>query len=316
MENNGLDLSGAHVLTEAATGPYMVTPVIAALAGAEVTAVTTASRYGTVREVADATAALADSVGVADRITVTDHKTAALFEAADIITNSGHLRPITGAYAEAIRPDCVVSLMFEAWELDWNRLDIDLQRLHQRGIRIAGTNERHPLVNVFSYLGPMAVAQLSDAGVPAYGSRIALICDNPFHSYLVEGLARAGAQVQSGKTPADLVNFDKPEAIVVSMTPTGSPVIGGDLLRQLALQWPTVVLSQFWGDISREECREAGLAYWPIDAPAGGHMGVLPSRLGPDPIVRLQAGGLKVAQVLRLDPPDRTEADWSWLDDI
>jgi hypothetical protein len=36
-------------------------------------------------------------------------------------------------------------------------------------------------------------------------------------------------------------------------------------------------------------------------------MGVLPSAVGPDPIVRLQTGGLKVAEVL-LRPADRRTA--------
>ncbi|HZI54747.1 MAG TPA: hypothetical protein VFD56_13620, partial [Chitinophagaceae bacterium] len=46
-----LDLSGKVVLTEAATGAYIVTPVIAALAGAEVYAFTKDTRYGTVADV-------------------------------------------------------------------------------------------------------------------------------------------------------------------------------------------------------------------------------------------------------------------------
>ena len=46
-----LDLSGKVVLTEAATGAYIVTPVLAALAGAEVYAFTKDTRYGTVAEV-------------------------------------------------------------------------------------------------------------------------------------------------------------------------------------------------------------------------------------------------------------------------
>jgi hypothetical protein len=37
---------------------------------------------------------------------------------------------------------------------------------------------------------------------------------------------------------------------------------------------------------------------WPAETPRPGHMGILPSALGPEPIVRLQSGGLKVGQVL------------------
>jgi len=37
---------------------------------------------------------------------------------------------------------------------------------------------------------------------------------------------------------------------------------------------------------------------WPLRAPAAGHMAILPSAVGPEPIVRLQSGGLKVGEVL------------------
>ena len=69
IERCNLDLSGLTVLTEAATGAYVVTPVIAAMAGARrVLAVTQSTRYGTVDEVRSATLELARHAGVADRI--------------------------------------------------------------------------------------------------------------------------------------------------------------------------------------------------------------------------------------------------------
>ena len=61
-----------------------------------------------------------------------------------------------------MRPGTVVPLMFEAWEIDLGRHDVDLAALSAHGVRFAGTNERHPAVDVFSYLGPMAVKLLAD----------------------------------------------------------------------------------------------------------------------------------------------------------
>jgi hypothetical protein len=43
-------------------------------------------------------------------------------------------------------------------------------------------------------------------------------------------------------------------------------------------------------------------------------MAILPSGVGPEPIVRLQAGGLKVAEVLRRPPGERTPEDEEFLD--
>jgi hypothetical protein len=55
---------------------------------------------------------------------------------------------------------------------------------------------------------------------------------------------------------------------------------------------------QYWGDLDRKSLTAAEVPVWPPQAPPAGHMGVLPSAIGPDPIVRLQAGGLKVGELL------------------
>jgi hypothetical protein len=311
-----LDLTGVRVLTEAATGTYVVTPVLAALAGAEVVAMTSASRYGTVAEVTAATMTLAGAVGVADRITITEERDPAHFAWADVVTNSGHLRPITGELAAAIAPGAVMPLMFEAWEIQAGRLDVDLDILLAKGVQIAGTNERHPHVDVFSFLGLMAVAQLADAGVSAYLGRIALVCDNPFDDFIVRGLKSAGAEVYSSASLDGLIDAPHPDALIVAMRPTGDSVLSPAEIDQIAQRWPDVVVAQYWGDLDRAAFARAGLACWPVDAPGSGHMGVLPSRVGPEPIVRLQAGGLKVAQVLRIPAPERTPEQLAYLDPL
>ena len=64
VEELELDLQGRVVLTEAATGPYVVTPVLAALAGANVYAYTRPTRYGAVAEVTDATMSLTRALDI------------------------------------------------------------------------------------------------------------------------------------------------------------------------------------------------------------------------------------------------------------
>jgi hypothetical protein len=312
-----LDLRGAVVLTEAASGPYVVTPLLAALAGADhVVAVTRSSRHGSVAEVGMATDALARLVGVADRVRV---KTEALpddLARADVVTNSGHLRPIDARMIAMMRPDAVVPLMFEAWEVQAGRFDVDLDALRERGIAFAGTNERHPAVDVFSYLGLMAVRQLLDAGVAPYGAAIGLLCDNPFRDHLVRGLAASGAAVEVAATAGELRSAHRLDAVVVALRPRGGPVLTGADAATLGRRWPGVVVAQFWGDLDRAGLAAAGVPCWPALPPAPGHMGVLPSEVGPEPIVRLQAGGLKVGQVLRLPPAARTPADREFLDEL
>ena len=100
IERCALDLSDTVVFTEAASGAYTVTPVLAAMAGAvQVLALARSSRYGTVEDVARATIDLARKAGVADRVKIITEKRPDIIARADIVPNSGHLRPLDSATA-------------------------------------------------------------------------------------------------------------------------------------------------------------------------------------------------------------------------
>jgi hypothetical protein len=305
-----LDLEGRVVVTEAATGAYAITPVLAALAGArEVRAVAADSPYGTAADVAADTQRVAGCAGVAGRIELVTDKAAVRLGDADIVTNSGHLRPLDGAMVARMKPGAAIPLMYEGWELRAG--DVDVGACRRRGIRVGGTNECHPAVDVFSYLGMMAVKLLTDAGVSVYGSRLLLLCDNPFAAYIARGLAASGAKVE---TRPELVAGAVPEgcdAVVVAVRPGGGPALAGAQARELARTAPGAVVVQYWGDVDRTALRAAGVPLWPQRRPRPGHMGILPSAIGPEPIVRLQSAGLKVGEVLtRRGPARRTDLDY------
>jgi hypothetical protein len=294
----GLDLSGLTILTEAATGAYATTAVIAAMAGARrVYAFTKPTRYGTVADAKQRTLELASSVGVADRIAVLETIGPDVLQNVDIVTNSGHLRPLTATLIDQLPSYAVIALMFEAWE--FRRQDLDIETCSRRGIPVVGVNERHPTIDVFSFLGPLCVRQLHDCGLAGYSNRIALVCDNDFVGPLVAGLSSAGAIVETFGN-AEAVYRDDWDAIVVALQPTTAARIGLPEAGHLAASAPAgVAIVQFWGDIDRNALTANGLAVWPPMPPGLGHMGILLSEIGPEPIVRLQAGGLRAAEWVR-----------------
>ena len=307
VERLHLDLRGMRVLTEAATGAYVVTPVLAALAGArEVMALTRSTRYGSADTVAAGTAELAALAGVGSAVQVYTERDPALIARADIVTNSGHVRPIDAEMVGWMQPGTVIPLMYEAWEMRAG--DLDLAACQAKGIRVGGTNERHPAVNVFGFLGLMAVKLLTDAGIAAYGARVLLLCDNPFRPYLEAGLKDAGASVTTDERFPVAGLTGAVDAILVALRPTPAPVLTAAHADRIREAWPGAAVLQFWGDLDRPSLAAAEVPVWPLQPPAPGHMGILPSQVGPEPIVRLQAGGLKVGEVLRhLDatpPPD------------
>jgi hypothetical protein len=312
-----IDLDHTVVVTEAATGAYAITPIIAALAGARhVYAFTRPTRFGSVAEVVRQTHDLAVAAGVQDRIEVRTDRPLAVIDEADVVTNSGHVRPIDDELISRMRPGAALPLMFESWEIHAGRFDLALDDAVDRGIQVAGTNERHPLVDVFSYLGTMAVKLLFDAGTAVRNSRIVLACDNPFAPYLETGLAAAGAVVRSTTSVTDVDPDFDPDFVLVSLTPTGSPVLTSAEVQWIAGAWPTTVVVQFWGDLDRASLGRAGVPCWPVQAPPAGHMAILPSQPGPEPVIRLQAGGLKVGSVLLKSPADRSAFDLEFLDEL
>jgi hypothetical protein len=70
---------------------------------------------------------------------------------------------------------------------------------------------------------------------------------------------------------------------------------------------------QYWGDVDRVALADARLEVWPSAAPKLGHMGVLPSAVGPEAVVRLQSGGLKVGEVLARGLDGASEEDLAFI---
>lgn len=310
-----LDLRATVVLTEAATGAYGVTPVLAAMAGAEtVFAMTRDTRYGTVEQVRAVTLQLAELAGYAGRINVISQLTPAIIGSADIVTNSGHVRPIDSEFVSHMKRSAVIPLMYEAWE--FRESDLELDACRERGIQVAGTNERIPQVDVFSYLGVMAVKLLLEAGIAVYRTRVLTICDNSFDSYIEEGLEGAGATVTVRSSLAAADPDPATDAILIATRPQNRPVIGTEEARQIARSWPGAILVQFWGDVDREALSANGVPFWPERGPAAGHMAILPSSVGPEAIVRLQSGGLKVGETLLRSARSGDRSSWEFVDEL
>lgn len=297
IERCQLQLNDLTVLTEAATGAYAVTPVVAAIAGAKkVFAIARSSCYGTLEQVKAQTLELAELAGVSDRLEFITEKTQDIVAQVDIITNSGHVRPINAEMIAWMKPTAVIGLMYEAWE--FRPEDVDLIACHQKGIKVAGVNERHPAVDVFSFLGIMAAKLLLDAGVSVYTSNILLLCDNPFNSFIERGLVSAGANVDTVDSISAAPINKTYDAILVALQPRPEAVLTATDAALIAKYWPGTLVAQYWGDIERSAFVSHNIPVCPEIEPKPGHMGILPSAVGPEPIIRLQTGGLKAAEAI------------------
>jgi hypothetical protein len=195
-----LDLGGLAVLTEAASGPFVTTPLIAALAGADrVRALTRDSRYATAREVEELTVGLAERWKVADRIEVLTSREDPGIAESEVVTNLGFVRPLDRAMLERLGPAAAIALMFEPWES--RDADIDLSCCRELGIPVLGTNEDDPRLRTFEYLPQIAARLLFDLEVEVSGSRLVLVAEGKFAGAIEEGLTRMGATVEVFAAP-------------------------------------------------------------------------------------------------------------------
>jgi hypothetical protein len=314
-----LDLRGTTVLTEAATGAYVVTPLLAAMAGAKVFALAKNSRHGTVEDVfANTTHLIGQYTARKLDITLVSELTPEIIANADVITNSGHLRPLDEAKLQHAKHTVVIPLMYEAWE--WRDADIDLAYVRKRGFKLGATNERHPDIDVFNYLGDMALKQIFDAGICPYGNKFVLICNNDFGPYIAKVVSRICDRLgvidrDENKSKYDFNNvewigefpdikvpeiFKGAEAVIFSAYPFDQNWIGDNAplrITQLKEAFDDVLVLRYAGDVDTQALDRERIRYFPNQVHSG-HMGVLPSAIGYDPIIRLQAGGLKAAEAL------------------
>jgi hypothetical protein len=319
-----LNLTGKIVLTEVATGPYSITPILAAIAGAKVFAFGKDTKYGTFEYSVESTLKMANLFssyyGNLD-ITFVKELTSEIISQADIITNSGHLRPLNEEKLKFVKKGAVIPLMYEAWEFRESDLDIDFIKRSQ--IPIAATNERHPNIDVFNYLGDMAIKLIFDAGFTPYKNKFVLVCNNDFGPYIAKTLTKVcknlgvvdlaenrnkykGLEIQwISEFPNITFNEDfvDAEAIIFTAYPFDKNWIGlnNDIdISDLKRNFKSPFFLRYCGDIKTDDFDKLEILYYPKQVPSG-HMGILPSEIGLDAIVRLQAGGLKVGELLSIN---------------
>lgn len=178
LEKFNLNLNGKTVLTESATGNYVVTPIIAALAGAKVLAFTKNSRYGTVKEVYNQTYDLAKKLGVKNNIQIITDTSNINHENIDIVTNTGFLRPINDELIGKLSSNCVIPLMLEPWE--YRAGDVDIESCIKKGIKVYGTNESDPRLMTMEYIGLIVLYFLLEQKFSPYSSNVLLIGNEEF----------------------------------------------------------------------------------------------------------------------------------------
>ena len=329
IDTYNLDLSGLTVFTEAASGNYVVTPLIAALAGSDrVFAITRDSRYGKAVDVRNFTLELAQRWGVGDQVEVVSDKLPSMLSQVDIVTNLGFVRPIDKNMIAHLKPTAVLPLMWETWE--FREADLDLAECRRVGIMVLGTNEREAGLDFFTYVGYLAVKLAFELEIEIYRSKVVVVGSGPFGESCVKAFDKLEADIGYIDLSADnslgteSAKSTLRGADLVVLVEHHSPVclIGSEgqiTVDELLALSPHLSIIHIAGHINRREIDNAAIPCVPQKSAAPGYMSVATDYLGPKPVIALHTAGLKVGEAMaraRLTGLDPIEAEKKVLRDL
>ncbi|NOI82333.1 hypothetical protein F0237_16820 [Vibrio tubiashii] len=310
IQKLGLDLSGQNVLTEVGSNNYLYTPIIAALSGAKrVYAWTADTKYGKGQDIVDRCLSLAERMEVNKQIEFSINcREKRHIASADIITNSGFIRPIDRAFISSIeRTDCVIPLMYEEWE--HRAADLDLEVCKEKNISVAGTWENHPDLMIFSGTGQLAVKLVMEAGYEVYRNKVAIWSSDEF------GLAAKSAFKGAGASHVELFNdrdkllksLNEFDVIYFCDYAEKLPLIGDNgilSVTDIVTKNPGIGVVHLFGNIDANYCIKSGIDIYPRKNGYSETMTETLAYLGPEPVIALTIAGFKVAEYLRKQEND------------
>lgn len=303
-----LNLTGLSILTEAASGFYILTPIIAALAGADcVYAITRDSRYGTAEAVQHETMSLAKLWDVEDRIRVITSREDSQIGQADIVTNLGFVRPLDSVFLSRLKETAVIPLMWETWE--FRPADLDLAAARKIGIPVLGTNEQHTGLQIFGYIGMIALKLLFEAQIEIWRSTIVILGSGAFAETIRDTLQRSGAGVryinvrEQGSFRTDEIRsaVECADALVIAEHHDYRLLIGpdGQLSAELLFEInPALSIIHICGGVDRDSLEQVGLQCYPSRFAPAGYMSLSTDYVGPKSLIDLHTAGLKVGEVM------------------
>lgn len=308
ISNFDLNLSGLTILTEAATGYYILTPIIAALAQADyVLALTRDSKYGQATDIRKDTMKLAHNWDVRDKIQVIYDREDKRIGNVDIITNLGFVRPIDSDFLSRLKKSAVIPLMWETWE--YRSEDIDIEECRRLEIPVLGTNEHHPDLRIFEYIGHIALKLLFEAEIEILNSRIALLGKGEFADQVYNTLKTAQADVhpifqENGKNS----NIEKvkstlkqTDALIVVEHHERKQLIGAEGFitpKEISQLNKYITIIHICGNVDQNSLVKNGVRCWPKHFAPAGYMSVATDYIGPIPLIKLHTAGLKVGESL------------------
>lgn len=294
-----LDLRGYNILTEVGSNNYAYTPIIALLSGAEkVFAWTSDSLYGKGEEIIKNCKEICVSMGLKyDRIEFVNNKRPKKhILSADIITNLGHVRPISKDFLKLTKLNCVIPYMCESWE--YRSSDVDLAYCKEKSIKVAGTWENHPDLLVFNYCGNLIAKICLEAGFEILNNNILIVSDDNFGKVAKNIFLKMGAKLSQIISCSDLIKYDFNDIdfILLADYKLSYNIFNNKILDKFLEN--NISIIHLAGPLDFKKLRNYGINVFPKKDGFSKKMSFTLDYLGPKPVIYLHAGGMKVGELL------------------
>ena len=129
-------------------------------------------------------------LGLENKIRVYDNLSSELIQQADIVTNSGLVRPIDKKFINSMKKTAVISLMWEPWE--FRESDIDIKTCWRNNISILGVNETNELMNCMDCAGDLILKILKINNLSIKNKNVIFVAENKSAFYIIEALLSVG----------------------------------------------------------------------------------------------------------------------------
>jgi hypothetical protein len=289
-----INLKGKKVLTEAASGNYICTPVLSALSGADVFAVAKESKFGTIQQVQKEVLSMAKELKIKNQISIIKNFSDIDLAGIDVVTNTGFVRPINKALIDKLSPSCVIPLMWEPWEFRPKELDLDYAI--NKGLKVYGTNEADPRLLTMNYIGLIVLDFIKKGRGIENNLKILIIGSEKFNTAIQYVLEKENVSVTSIFTnkfrAIDVSDYD---IIVVSEIASPKLIIGSSadaLINSSSLTEDQLII-HIAGNVEFTKIR---CKHYPENPASIGHMSYTTDYIDPVAVFDLHAAGLKVAE--------------------
>lgn len=218
-----LNLSNQIVLTEAATGNYLCTPIIALQSGAsKVYALAKETSYGNYVDINN------------EFVNYKSDKRLKIIKSLDeiddeinIVTNSGFVRPINHNLLKFLNKKSVVTLMYEPWEFRASDIDIDV--LYANGIKVYGTNEHDSRLKTMDYIGLTVLYHILNHKITHFSEKKILVLGNyEFTEPIKRTLIFNGYLVSVINDYSEKIDSQEYDVIVIAENKNNNLLIGNN----------------------------------------------------------------------------------------